>query len=473
MDPFGACSRAKCTLALACVCGLLLPSISRQAIAQTRALESNVVTSISCAPSQNGTGHMICGEELRAPGAGNTFFSGVSWQSLPTVTPGAPVEPPFTVDSSDITLPAGPFTGTPGCSSTGDGSGTVICAVEGPSNGLYGIAIHPQPTQTTSPLVPLLLPGTAITAGVLLNFSPCSPTAVCNIVGSLASSPSCAPTSGTGTMVICAVVVNEQSVTGSAQPLLVGIAFDPRAPQVTGSNPVYTTLPYTFTYGSNPSCVGVTDHSTTNPQNGGNMFAACGIVVMNSAPWSTATIFGIAFDPRSGYARGGLIISSSAPYASDPSCAAPRDNSTEVICAIGTGSGSGFGTGTFTTLVGFGFDPVGRTITANQTLGAAPTGTGFWTGVGCASPNESGPGSTQNTILCAATTSTNQTYGVLFDPRANAAPIISAGNVFSPPNGAAIHMAPSCVSLNIVTNQISCSVVDSTKESWAFAVPVP
>jgi hypothetical protein len=261
-------------------------------------------------------------------------------------------------------------------------------------------------------------------------------------------------------MVICAVVLNEQSVSGTAQPLLVGVAFDPRVPQVAGSNPAIATLPYTFTYGSNPSCVGVADHSATNPQNGGAMFAACGIVVMNSAPWSTATVFGIAFDPRSGYSRGGLIINSSNPFIGDPSCATPRDGSTEVICAIGSG--------TFTTLEAIGFDTVGRT-TITQNLGAAPSGAGFWTGVGCASPN-----STQkNTILCAVTTSTNQTYGVLFDPRTAATPVFSPGNVFSPPNGAAIHAAPSCISLNIVNNQISCALVDSTKESWAFVVPLP
>jgi hypothetical protein len=459
---------------LACALGLLsVTALCHQAVAQTTALQLNVATSISCAPSQNGTGHMICGEELREPGGGNTVFGGVSWQARPTVTPGGPVEPPFTVDQSNITLPAGTFTGTPGCTSTGDGTGTVICAVEGPNNGLYGIAIHPQPTQVTSPLMPLLLPGTAINAGITPSGSPCNPAAPCNIVASLASSPSCAPTSGAGTMVICAVVVNEQSVTGTAQPELVGVAFDPRAPQVAGSNPAIVTLPYTPTYASNPSCVGVTDHSTTNPQNGGNMFAACGIVVMNTAPWSTATIFGVAFDPRSGYSRGGLIISSTTAYTGDPSCAAPRDHSTEVICAIGTGFGSAFGSGTFNTLVGFGFDPVGRTTTANQSLGAAPSGAGFWTGVGCASPNESGAGSTQNTILCAVTTTTNQTYGVLFDPRTTAAPIFSPGSVFSPPDGAAMHAAPSCISLNIVNNEISCGVVDSAQESWAFVIPLP
>lgn len=473
MQQIGALSLLKRTLALAAAAGLLSIGIPDPVMAQTTALQSNVGTSISCAPSQNGTGHMICGDEILQAGGGNTLLGGVSWQNRPTITPVGPggvIEPPFTVDRSNTTLPAGVFTGTPGCSSTNDGSGDVICAVEGPNNGIYGIALHPQPTQTTSPLLPLLLPGTAITSGITPGSFPCTPTAICNIVGSLASVPSCAPT--TGGMVICAVVVNEQNVMGAAQPELVGIAFDPRKPQATGSNPAIVNLPYTQTYASNPSCVSVTDHSATSPQNGGVPFAACGVVVINTVPWSTATLFGIAFDPRSGYARGGLILSSSVPYEGDPSCATPRDNSTEVICAIGTEQGHAFGDGTFSTLAAFGFDPVGRTITTKQTLGAAPAGQ-FWTGVGCASPNASGTGSTQNTILCAVITNTNQTYGVVFDPRTTTAPLFTTGSVFSSPNGAALHAAPSCISLNIVNNEISCGIVDAAKDSWTFVVPLP
>jgi hypothetical protein len=290
-------------------------------------------------------------------------------------------------------------------------------------------------------------------------------TAPCNIVGSLASTPSCAQTAGA--QVICAVVVNEQSVTGSAQPELVGIAFDPRQPVVAGSNPAIATLPYTFTYASNPSCVSVTDHS--GAMNAGNSFAACGIAVMNAAPWSTPTVFGVAFDPRSGFSRGGLIINSSVGYVGDPSCATPRDGTTEVICAIGTGSGSGFGTATFTTLTGFGFDPVARTTTPVQTLETAPGGF-FWNGVGCASPNKT---TAQASVLCALTTTSNQTFGVLFDPRVGGATVTPGGSVFAPPSGAAMRGSPSCISLNIVNNSISCAVVDANKQSWAFSVPSP
>ncbi|HET9623877.1 MAG TPA: hypothetical protein VFP84_21040 [Kofleriaceae bacterium] len=441
----------------------------RSAAAQTTALQSNAVTNVSCAPSQNGTGHMICGEELRMP-TGNTIFGGLSWQAQPTTTGAPGTEAPGTVHSSNITLPAGGFTGTPGCSQTADGSGSVICAVEGPGNGLYGIAIHPQPTQTTSALMPLLVPGMVISGvpGLILSAYPCTPDAPCNIMGSVASAPSCAPTTGAGTQVICAVVVNIQNVKGAAQPFLVGVAFDPRAPVVAGSNPAIAALPYTTTYMSNPSCVGVVDHSATSPQNAGNGFAACGIVVMTPAPWSTPTIFGVAFDPRSGYARGGLVISTATGFAGDPSCATPRDGSTEVLCAIGAGTGSGFGNGNFSTLLGFGFDTVARTTTPLRTLGAAPSG--FWTGVGCASPNVT---TAASSTLCAATTTTNQTFGVLFDPRTTTAPRFSSASAFSPPNGFPMTSPPACVSLNIVSNAISCAVVDSGKETWAFSLPSP
>jgi hypothetical protein len=118
---------------------------------------------------------------------------------------------------------------------------------------------------------------------------------------------------------------------------------------------------------------------------------------------------------------------------------------------------------------GFGFDPVGRTTTAFQALETAPGGFS-WTGVGCASPNKTGQ---QADVLCALTTTANQTFGVLFDPRATGATLTPGGNQFSPPSGAVIKTAPSCISLNIVNNSISCSVVDSANESWAFSVPSP
>lgn len=449
--------------AVVCAFGVLTVVGSRPAAAQS-GLQSNVVTGLSCAPSQNGTGHMICGEEL-----GGKLFGGTSWQGNFTTTGAPGTEAPFTVHAMSAGLPAssGPFTASPGCSQTADGSGAVICAVQGPSNGLYGIAIHPQPTQTTSAFLPLLLPGTVINTGSLQVSSPCSNAFPCNIVSSIAGTPSCVQTSAPGKAVICAVVASMQNTLGAAQPQLIGVAFDPRQAAAAGTNPAIAALPYTPTYASNPSCVGVTDH--TGGQNAGSTFAACGVAVMNTAPWSTATIFGVAFDPRSGYSRGGLIINSSASFVGDPSCAAPRDGSTEVLCAIGTNGVAPFNSGTFTTMNGFGFDPVNRTTTAFQPL---ETASGFaWKAMSCASPNVA---ASPNTTLCALTTTANQTFGVRFDPRvAGSALVTPGGSVFTPPTGAAIKTAPSCISLNIVANSISCGIVDSANQSWAFAVPSP
>jgi hypothetical protein len=50
---------------------------------------------------------------------------------------------------------------------------------------------------------------------------------------------------------------------------------------------------------------------------------------------------------------------------------------------------------------------------------------------------------------------------------------MTTSNVFSVPGGASIAASPSCISLNIVNTQISCGVVDSNKQTWAFAVSSP
>jgi hypothetical protein len=421
-------------------------SSERPAAAQTKPLQTNVATGISCAPSQNGTGHMICGEELR-PG-GNTVFGGASWQAQPTVTGAAGTEAAFTTHFSTTTLAAGPFTGTPGCASAGDGSGVVICAVEGPNNGLVGIAIHPQPTAATSAVMSLLAPGATIATG--------------NIFSSLAGTPSCAQTSAPGNMVICAVVVNAQNASGAAHQELIGLAFDPRKPVAAGSNPKIAALPYTFTYTSHPSCVGVTDR--TGGLNAGASFAACGIVVASSTP----TFVGVAFDPRSGFSRPALTLTTLLSFAGDPSCATPRDGTNEVICAVGTVTPAGITSGSFDALNGLGFDPVARTTTAVEQLTGSLGGSGidvFSVGVGCASPNKTGA---QNKILCALTSTANETGAIEFDPRV--AGVAVDGDVFTPPTGAAMRGQPSCISLNIVNNSISCSVVDANNQSWAFSL---
>lgn len=444
-------------------------------------LQQNVVAGVSCSNSNNGTGHVLCLEELSNPNGNPPLLGGMSWQAPNSPPPGntgfnnAPIEPAGTVDQmTSISMSSGSFTGTPGCANTSDGTGTVICAIEGSNNGLYGIAIHPQPlgnfseAQTTSPLVPLLTPGQVLTN---FNFgppsgSPCTPKYPCNRVGAIAGAPSCAATEGN--MVICGVIVLLQNSLGTGINDLIGIAFDPRV-AASSTNPAILGLGNGNNFYSNPSCASSKDPAGV--VNNGKMFATCGIVFVENFFGGTATLFGASFDPRSGYNRGALTVSGSTNYGQDPSCATPHENKGTVICAIGLGSGNGFGTGTSSTMFGVAFDTIART-TSTINLGAPPSGDGAWTSFGCASPVDAND---NNSVACAAVTSTNKILAINFDPRTGLDPVTRAAPAFAPvtfndPNGvnATLVSNPSCVPENIITNQISCVIVDSFGDSVGF-----
>ncbi len=255
-------------------------------------LQRNVIAGVSCSNSNNGTAHVLCLEEITNPNGNPPLLGGVSWQAPNSPAPGntgafgAPIEPAGTVDQmTNVSMSSGSLTGTPGCANTSDGTGTVICAVEGSNNGLYGIAIHPQPlgnlteAQTTSPLVPLLTPGQ-----VLTNFhfgppsgSPCTPQYPCTRVGAIAGTPSCAATEGN--MVICGVIVLLQNAVGTGINSLIGIAFDPRVP-ASSTNPAILGLGNGTNFYSNPSCASSKDPSGV--VNNGKMFATCAIVFIEN-----------------------------------------------------------------------------------------------------------------------------------------------------------------------------------------------
>jgi hypothetical protein len=444
-------------------------------------LQHEVIAGVSCSNSNNGTAHVICLEELHSPNGNSPLLGGVSWQAPNSPPPGntgafgAPIERAGTVDQmTDVAMANGSLTGAPGCANTADGTGTVICAIQGANNGLYGIAIHPQPlgnlteAQTTSPLVPLLTPGQVLTSfhfGVPTG-SPCSPQYPCNRVAAVAGIPSCAGTEGN--MVICGVIVLLQNAVGTGINDLIGIAFDPRVP-ASSTNPAILGLGNGTNFASNPSCASSKDPAGV--VNNGKMFATCAIVFIENNFGATATLFGASFDPRSAYNRGALTVGGSTNYGQDPSCAAPRDNKGAVICAIGLGSGNGFGTGTSSTMFGVAFDPIGRT-TSTINLGAPPAGDGAWTSFGCASPVDAND---TNSVACAAVTSTNKILAINFDPRTGLDPVTKttpafAQVTFNDPNGANATLAsvPSCVPENIINNQISCVIVDSFGDSVGF-----
>ncbi len=467
-------------LLFAVALGLLQVVLASRTFAQ-ETLQQNVIVGVSCSNSNNGTAHVICLEELNNPNGNSPLLGGVSWQAPNSPAPGntgafgAPIEAAGTVDQmTNVSMPGGSFTGKSGCANTADGTGTVICAIEGSSNGLYGIAIHPQPlgslteAQTTSPLVPLLVPGQILTNfnGGAPTGSPCTPINPCNRVAAIGGTPSCAGTEGN--MVICGVLVLLQNAVGTGINDLIGIAFDPRVP-ASSTNPAILGLANGSNFYSNPSCASSKDPNGV--VNSGKMFATCAIVFVENYFGATATLFGASFDPRSGYNRGALTVSGSTNYGQDPSCAAPRDNKGAVICAIGLGSGNGWATGTSSTMLGVAFDPIGRT-TSTINLGAPPAGDGAWESFGCASPVDAND---NNSVACAAVTSTNKILAINFDPRTGLDPVTKATPAFVPvtfndPNGANATFAssPSCVPENIITNQISCVIVDSFGASVGF-----
>jgi hypothetical protein len=456
-------------IAFACLQAGLAPAALAQQI-----IQQSVIAGVSCSNSNNGTGHVICLEEINNPGGNSPLLGRVSWQAPNSPAAGAgafnaPIESAGKIDPDpDITMPSGVFTGAPGCANTSDGTGTVICAIEGSNNGLYGIAIHPQPigtvsgTQETS-LMPLLLPGQ-----VLTNFNgnpPCTPNP-CTRVGAIAGVPSCA--GAEGGMVLCAAIVLLQNGSGSTTNGLIGIAFDPRAP-ASSTNPATLGLIDGSNFYSNPSCASTKDPSGV--VNNGRTFAMCAIFFSPGFFGGTPTVFGAAFDPRSGYNRGSLNINSNTGFDQDPSCATPHENKGTVICVMGAGSGNGFGTGTASTMLGFAFDNIART-TSTINLGAPPSGDGVWKSVGCASPVDA---KDSNSVACAAVTSTNQILVINFDPRTGLDPGTNAAPAFTPvsfndPNGssATLVSAPSCVPENIINNQITCVVIDSFGSSVGF-----
>jgi hypothetical protein len=91
---------------------------------------------------------------------------------------------------------------------------------------------------------------------------------------------------------------------------------------------------------------------------------------------------------------------------------------------------------------------------------------------GCASPDDAND---TDSVACAAVTSTNKILAINFDPRTGLDPVTKAAPTFAPvtfndPNGAnaTFSSAPSCVTENIIPNQITCVIVDSFGDSVGF-----
>src|ERR1700723_1320637 len=100
-------------------------------------------TAIACAPSNNGTGHLICAQNIGAE------IGGVSWQAPPAVGGSGTAG---TIDHiTPVALASGQTTqNNPYCGSANDGSGNVNCivyrkntSISGAPTNAVGIGFYP------------------------------------------------------------------------------------------------------------------------------------------------------------------------------------------------------------------------------------------------------------------------------------------------------------------------------------------
>jgi hypothetical protein len=229
--------------------------------------------------------------------------------------------------------------------------------------------------------------------------------------------------------------------------------FDPRS----GSSTGLESLPFPLVATGNPNCTTLFTVAADNKNN----VAACAIAEGNN-------MVGFAFDPGTGFSAPSssstapLSILSTGPFLGNPNCATVFDGTGDVICAVVEG------TATSNKLVAIAFNPVTQALAGSaQILGPSPSGN--WTGnLSCTSPNEP-TGDSHATVLCALTTSTNEVFGINFDPRTNTKSPFSPSSVFTQSGTLGV---PSCVTLAVDNNQISCGIATGSN-SFAFNVAIP
>jgi hypothetical protein len=234
--------------------------------------------------------------------------------------------------------------------------------------------------------------------------------------GIIEDNPSCAaPIDGTG-QVICAVKGPDSA--------LYGIAFNPR----TGFKTGYLYLGGTIE--DSPSCA-----SPNNTGVGGQVI--CGVKARDSA------LYGIQFDPRTGFATGYQYLGGT--LQDRPSCAVGNSGSNVTVCAV---------KGTDNALYGIGFSPVSGFTTGYIALGGT-----IEDNFSCASPYN-GTG-----VICAVKGTDSALYGIRFDPAAK----FSTG--FAGYSGS-IQGNPSCAYANDAnsTGTIICAVKGTDSSLYGIAI---
>jgi hypothetical protein len=427
------------------------------AAAQTTILTSSGVATgaIGCAPSNNGTGHMVC---LEYSTSGS--LTGLSWQAPPAS--GGNSEVPGTVDTDTAltATAAGTPMGTPGCGSEDNGTGAVACVIVSKTSSggfsIQGVAFYP-PTD----ILPAGNANKTTPSGLVTLATEPANTTIGN--------PSCTATNQTvtgtngtaGGAVVCAITINGQ---------LFGVGFEPKA----GVASALTSLLSGVT--GNPSC------TSAEPQKVNNVTP---VIASDCAVRESSTLEGFAVTftpPPSGsntatVAAEDAIVVGSMSFAGDPSCTVPpngQDGATSFVATCGIVSG--------TTLFGVSFDPINAIpnsspsaqTTAFQSLGAAPD-SGHWTGsIGCSTfpdfralqtaGTNSSPN--QNLIGCGALSSTDNVFEVTFDPRAP----VNRGVVG--PFGTNANANLSCLPLAIDQDRIYCGGTTTSGASGGYLLPV-
>jgi hypothetical protein len=417
--------------------------------AQTTTLTTGGVATgaLSCAPSVNGTGHMVC---LEYSTAGSVI--GLSWQA----PPGAATETTGTVVGDSLAQPSGVPVGAPGCGPDINGLGTVTCLVVSETASgfaLQGIAFYPptdpQGTGTTRP-----------SGFVTIATEP---------AGTHIGNPSCA-SANSGGAVVCAIYINGQ---------LYGVGL---TPTINGPTPPTRANPDTTTLTASPltlllSGAGVTGNPSCTAADTGNQPVPvdCAVKEGNSLVGFALTYTAAAVASKDAISLGSMT------FDGDPSCAVPANGqvgTTSFVATCGIVSG--------TTLFALSFDPIDAIpasspsshTTAFQSLGKAPD-TGSWTGsTSCTAikdfrrgvnPNlKLFPNASPNTnlISCAAISSTDNVFKVTFDPR------LPVNRGVAGPFGGNANANLSCLALDIDPDNTYCGGTTTAGASVGYTLPV-
>jgi hypothetical protein len=411
------------------IAGMLLAALLLQsALAQTPfnlapGEAGDTVSSISCAPSNNGTGHLVCAEYVNT---GTGLINGVSWLAPPT----APT-PPDPLPTPEAKSEGSPLAGAPSCAPRNSASGAVICLGRSPATSvigrsfttvttkIFGIAFTPAPPTPVTPVVMQLG-----------SFSQTFPNN--QVGGPQLVDPSCV-TKANGSEVICALDFN-----GS----LFGIKFDP----INGTSTRAALSSITTPVFAFPAC-------TSAPDGTDNGAALC---IVGDA----AGQLGFSFDLNGN--MGSIQLTGAPNSIGDYSCGSPNDGTGAAICAaVNTNTVSG---------VAFTLGATSQTGFVN--VGAASPDGSIWVSVSCANPNDSSVGPHGNKVACALLSASRNVYAVKFDPRTKA----SSGVFGKAGTGAAFATgvtSMSCIRINIDQNQITCGATLSGGGSGGFIVPIP